>query len=65
MSPVIDADRQEWVGLRKAAAILETTPYSLKSCALAGLVRTKMRPPMRALYNRADCEAAAAAFAQS
>jgi hypothetical protein len=61
MSPVI-TENDEWIGVRRAASIAGTTCYSLKTAALAGLIRTRLRPPFRTVFHRGDVEAMRAAF---
>ena len=63
MSPAIDTEQDDWIGVREAARIVGTTCYSLKTAALAGCIRTKLRPPLKVVFSRADVVAMAAAFA--
>ena len=65
MSAAAPAQEDQWIGVREAAAILDTTCYSLKTAALAGLIRTKLRPPFRTVFSRADVETMREAFARS
>jgi hypothetical protein len=57
MAQVVDSDREAWIGVRQAAVILGTTPYSVKSAALSGLIKTRLVPPFRTVFRRADVEA--------
>jgi hypothetical protein len=61
MSPVI-TENDEWIGVRQAASLLGTTCYALKTAALSGLIRTRLRPPFKTVFHRGDVEAVRAAF---
>jgi hypothetical protein len=63
MSPVVDEQQDEWIGVRRASQIAGVSPYSLQKFAIAGVIRTRLRPPFRTVYSRADAEAVARSFA--
>ena len=65
MSPLVADQQDEYVGVRRASQLAGCSMYAVQKFAIVGIVRTKLLPPFRTVYNRADLEAAAQAFAQS
>jgi hypothetical protein len=62
MSPIIDEQQEEWVGVRKASEIMGCSMYAIQKYAIAGKVRAKLRPPFRTVYSRSDVEEIARSF---
>jgi hypothetical protein len=45
---------QEWITLRRAASLLGTTCYAVKSATISGYVRAKVLAGFPPLYSKSD-----------
>ena len=62
MSPIVESQQEEWIGVRKASEIANCSMYAMQKFAIAGMVRAKLLPPFRTVYARSDVESVAKAF---
>jgi hypothetical protein len=65
MSTAVEAQKDEWIGIRLASKISRVSPYGIQRYGLAGMVRTRFNPPFKITFHRGDVERVAASLAVS